>query len=140
MDCPSCKQPQPENNTTGVCSYCGDGLPRTTLAAPVGSPPFKLKWRWFWVGLLAPPILTTLSAFLASQGSSASNEGVSVAIGFIGSGIGAFVCALVLGTQLTKDLGIRILLTFVFMAMMGVVCLTLSCFGCGIGGYHMDFK
>jgi hypothetical protein len=67
------------------------------------------------------------------------NEGVSPCIGLIGGAIGGVVCGAMLGIQGGRNLPTRIVLSLFASAIMVFICITLCCFGCGIGGYQMRF-
>ena len=142
MNCPFCKQILPENHAASVCPYCGHGLPSANPAPANEPPPFKIKWLWFWLALIAPPVLTALSAMLMRQGSPghASNESLSPAIALIGGGIGGIVCGIVIGTRVGKTTAARVVLSLIFSGIMVVVSIMLCFFGCSMGGYQMDMK
>jgi hypothetical protein len=138
MNCPSCQQILPENHAAGVCPHCGHDL-ASTNPAPVTTepPPFKIKWLWFWLALITPPVLTALSALLTKH---TSNDGLSVAVGFFGGGIGGIVCGIVLGIKVGKTTPARVVLSLIFSGIMVVVCIMLCFFGCSVGGFQLDLK
>jgi hypothetical protein len=141
MNCPSCKQLLPEGQVSGACPHCGHDLPVTGQAPASEPPPFKINWLWFWIALIAPPVLTALSALLMRQGSgNASNEGLSPAIALIGGGLGGLVCGIVLGVKLGKTSPSRVVLSLVFSGIMVIVSIMFCFFGCSLGGYQFDMK
>ena len=132
----------PENHVAGICPHCGHDLPSTNPAPPGEPPPLKIKWLWFWIALIAPPVLTALSALLARQAAPehASNESLSPAVALIGGGLGGIVCGIVIGTRLGKTTAARVGLSLLFSGIMVVVSIMLCFFGCTLGGYQMDLK
>ena len=142
MNCPFCKQTIPENHTASVCPYCGHELPSINPPSVPEVPQLRIKWVWFWTGLMAPPVLTALSALLMRQTSPghATNESLSPGIALIGGGIGGILCGIVIGTRLGKTQGARVGLALLFSAIMIFVCIILCFFGCSLGGYQLDMK
>ncbi len=137
MNCPFCKQVIPENHADGVCPHCGHDLPPANPGATTEPPPFKIKWLWFWLALIAPPVLSALSAALTRH---TSNGGLPVAVGLFGGGIGGLVCGVVIGIKLGKTTPARVVLSLIFAGIMAVVSIMLCFFGCSMGGYQMDLK
>jgi hypothetical protein len=137
MNCSFCKQILPENHAASICPYCGHNLPSTNPGPATELPPFKIKWLWFWLALIAPPILTALSAALTRR---SSNEDLSLAVGLIGGGIGGIVCGVVIGIKLGKTTPARVVLSLIFSGIMAVVSIMLCFFGCTMGGYQLDMK
>jgi ABC-type nitrate/sulfonate/bicarbonate transport system permease component len=134
MNCPHCQKEMPENHGAVYCPLCGKDLP----AATTGFAGKKMSWRWFMVALLSPPLLTLISAALmrfvfASQ---ETNEEVSALIGFLGGVIGGIVCGVMIGARASQDFAARIMVSIFCVPVMVIVCITLCCFGCGIGGYQ----
>jgi hypothetical protein len=142
MNCPHCNQPVPENNIARECSSCGRELPLAAAESPGQLPPVKIKWLWFWIALMAPPVLTLASAYfmrVAGPGS-ASNESLSPAIALLGGGAGGLTCGILLGLRLGKTSAARAGIAVLLAGVMIVVSVMLCFFGCSLGGYHFDIK
>lgn len=124
---------------TANCPRCGNALPTSKMAPLDGRRPVRFCWRLFLAGMLLPSFVTLLSAaamrlwFLPK----AINEGFSPIVAILTSGIGGIVCGALLGFYAGGTVGARVGISIVMSAIMIVVCLVLSFFGCGIGGYQM---
>lgn len=57
----------------------------------------------------------------------------------IGGSAGGIICGVLLGKRFGKSVETRIVLGLVLSAIMVVVCVTMSCFGCLAGGYQLNF-
>jgi hypothetical protein len=136
MNCPSCHKELPENISIEKCPFCGTTLVPGIPARQVHQPR-HFQARLFFCGLLAPPLLTLITAFLMRTFVDKSNESVSVAVGSIGSVIGGIICGVTIGI-LPRDIGARVICSIVMIAIMSGVCLVLSCFGCTMGGYQLN--
>jgi hypothetical protein len=138
MNCPNCNNALPENIPGGKCPSCGHELPiknpESIQAAPAGPKP---SWLWFWAALLAPPVLTLLTAFLTRH---TTNGGAPVAIALLGGGAGGIVCGIILGVRLGSNPGARVGLALLLAFIMVPVCIITCFFGCSLGGYQMDMK
>jgi hypothetical protein len=137
MNCPFCKQVIPENHASSICPHCGHDLPSINPGPTTELPPFKVNWLWFWLALIAPPILTALSAASTKH---TSNDGLPVAVSLLGGGIGGIVCGVVIGIKLGKTTTSRVVLSLIFSGIMVVVSIMLCFFGCTMGGYQLDLK
>lgn len=135
MNCPHCQKASPENYTASYCPHCGGALQPGGVADAL--PPVKTSWLIFFAVLLAPPLLTTLAAFLAG-GEIAGDA--TVAIGSIGGAAGGIACGIMLALRLGKTVGARIVLGILLSCVFAVACITLSCLGCLFGGYEMRFQ
>jgi uncharacterized protein YacL len=103
-------------------------------------PSVKFRWQLFLCALLAPALLTLLSAatmrfFVMSH---PTNEGVSPMIALVAGAIGGVICGVTLGLS-SRNLLARIAISILMSAIMIIVCIMLCFFGCGIGGYQMRF-
>lgn len=138
MNCPHCQKELPANYSANWCSFCGKDLPEPA-SSEQELPPVKFKWKLFLCVLLAPPLLTLLSAaamhFLILPDS--TNESLTPFVGLIGGGIGGIICGVLIGLQ-SRNLAARVFLSIFMAAIMIPVCVTLCIFGCTFGGY--DFR
>jgi hypothetical protein len=138
MNCPHCNQNLPKGYDPPWCPYCGKNLDKPVLPEQE-LPPIKFKWQWFLCSLLAPPLLTLLSAtamrFLISTDS--TNENVTPFVALISGAIGGILCGIMLGLQ-SRSLPARIFLSILMSAIMIPVCIVLCFFGCSIGGYQFS--
>jgi len=103
-------------------------------ATPPTRPPARLNAAVFSLLVFIPPVLTLLSARLAP----APNGEFPVMIGFIGGGVAGIACGIMLGFRIGKNPPARLALSVAFAAVMVVVCVSLCCFGCTIGGYQIS--
>jgi hypothetical protein len=99
--------------------------------------PFKIKWWIFFAALLAPPLLTLMAAYL-NKGQ--ANEGVSPVIGIVGGAAGGIICGVLLALRMQKTIAARVVLAVLLSAVLGIVCIMLSFFGCMVGGYVLKFE
>lgn len=138
MVCPHCQQALPENYTASYCPHCGGAVP-----PPVSTyvekrlEPVKISWFIIFGALLAPPLLTLLTALLCRG---RSNEGVSPTVGLLGGGAGGIAFGIMLALRLGKTTSARVGMAIVFSVIFMVVCIMLSCFGCLVGGYQMRLE
>lgn len=101
-----------------------------------GSPPAakrRFKWWWFVAVLLAPPLLTALSVWLIDR-----KGDTAVGIAFCGSCLAGFISGTMLGCYIGKTVPTKVVLSIVFALILGVVFLTMSCFGCMASGYSLN--
>src|SRR6186997_2054235 len=99
-------------------------LPSPEIPAPphAGRP---FKWWLFVAVLLSPVFLTALSVWLfAKDGDTAPS------IAMLGGGLAGIISGTMLGRHLGKTPPVRIVLSILFALVLGVVCITMSCFGC----------
>jgi hypothetical protein len=140
MNCPHCQKELPQDYGAVDCPFCGRNPSPEIIhgASHAAKPlaPIKFHAVAFFLTLLAPPILTMLTAWLVHQ----QNESYSVAIGFFGGGAAGIACGIMLGLRLGKTLPTRIVLSLLLMAVMAVVCILLCFVGCNFGGYQMRFN
>jgi len=141
MNCPHCQKELPINYGARWCPFCGKDLPASATYAvepPPQSPilsPVKINWLIFFVVLLAPPLLTMLSASLVGG----RNEQVSPGIGLYGGGAAGIACGIMLCLRLGKTLLARVVLGILLSGVMMVVCIMLCFLGCNLGGYQLRF-
>jgi hypothetical protein len=129
MNCPHCQQPLPESHTNAICCYCQRELTPGPLSAG-DAPTVGRRWAWFFILLVAPPILSLLSAFV--------HEAISPWIAIVSSVLSALAGGILLGSQIGKTRYARIGFVVLFTPLMFVVCLVLSMFGCTLGGGGLD--
>jgi hypothetical protein len=96
-----------------------------------GRPRFK---GWLFVSvLLSPVLLTALSVWLIDKkGDTAPSFAV------LGGGLAGIISGTMLGRHLGKTTPVRIGLSILFALILGVVCITMSCFGCMVSGYNLN--
>ncbi|HWD93217.1 MAG TPA: hypothetical protein VG938_12810 [Verrucomicrobiae bacterium] len=94
-----------------------------------------MKWGIFFAVFLAPPLLTSIVAFVGQE---EPNEQLSPLVAVFGGAVGGVVCGIMLALRLGKTSGARVLLGLLFSAVFAVVCITLSCFGCLAVGYRLS--
>lgn len=136
MNCPHCQTELPENFATAWCPSCGKNLPaRANDDIKPTLPPVKINWLIFFAVLLAPALLTTLTASSIQT----LNESVSPTIALLGGSAAGIVCGVLLGLRLGKTALARTGLGILFSVVMVIVCVMLCLFGCNLGGYHMRF-
>jgi hypothetical protein len=142
--CPQCQKELPDNYEGRNCPHCGAALPATIAPPAVIQPSlpepeaaaFKMNWWIFFAVFLAPPLLTSIAAFLGRLN---SNEEVSPMIAVFGGAASGIACGVMLALRLGRTSTARVLLSLLFSAMLAVVCITLSCFGCLAVGYRLNF-
>jgi hypothetical protein len=133
MNCPHCQKPLPENYSAGFCPHCGGAIqPESPGVDTLDLPPVKIRWPIFFGVLLAPVLITALIAFLGKP-----NEQVSPITGFFGGAAAGIACGIMLALRIGKTVGARIVHGIVLSVVFAVVCITLSCFGCMVGGYNL---
>lgn len=133
MNCPHCQKELPENQTSLLCPFCGQGL-ASQIDFLDKSTPVKFQWPIFLCALLMPPVLTLLSAALHQS----PNDNVSPMLGMVAGIIGGIICGVMLGFKSSRNIFVRISLSIVMSAIMVVVCIVLCCFGCTAGGYKLE--
>ena len=134
MNCPHCQKELPLKDESACCPFCGLALSPATADPPQPqSPASKFKWLIFLIALLAPAILTILAVSLgAKQGDTAPT------ISMLCGTVGGIVCGIILGCRVGKSTPIRVVLSIVFAAIMSVVCIGMSCFGCLASGFQLN--
>lgn len=142
MNCSHCDQPLPDKYPAAYCPFCGKDLPSESPDPAKELPPAKIRWIWFWVTLLTPPVLTLLSALLVrlAMPAGARNEGISPMVALIGSGIGGIASGTIIGIKLGRTIPARIGISVLCSGVMCVVCIILCFFGCNLGGYRIVFE
>lgn len=135
MNCPHCHNVLPEKYGATYCPFCGIGLPSDQLAEATGVfplSPVKIRWWLFFGALLAPPLLTFLTAFILREQTS---EDTAPLVAVLGAAAGGITCGVMLGLRFGNSVPLRVGLGFLFSCLMVVVCFTLSFCGCMVGGY-----
>lgn len=137
MNCPHCQKELLENHSGNYCEFCGKdfepGISSMGQSDSTPLTPVKFRPEIFFLVLLAPPLLTALTAWLIHT----PNQSTSVAIGFFGGGAAGIACGIMIGLRLGKTLSRRCGFCLLFSIVMVVVSITLCCFGCGLGGYQL---
>lgn len=139
MNCPHCHNVLPEKYGATYCPFCGNGLPAdepitTTGAFPLS--PVRIRWWLFFGALLAPPLLTFLTASILREQTS---EEIAPLIAVLGAAAGGIACGAMLGMRFGRSVSLRVGLGFLFSCLMIAVCFTLSFGGCMVGGYKLRF-
>ena len=94
-------------------------------------PPFPAVL--FYAALLGPPILTFLAVL-------SRNDGLTIGVALIGSGLGGLVCGAMLGQRVAQTTAGKVLFSILFVCLFCGAILTMSFFGCAAGGYSMNFR
>jgi len=92
-------------------------------------------WLIFTAVLLSPVIASCLAGALDKQ-----NGDAAPVVALLGGGVGGIVCGAMIGWRMRKSTALRIVWGIVFAAVMVVVCVGMSCFGCLASGYQMSFR
>jgi hypothetical protein len=138
MNCQHCQKTLPEKYGATYCPYCGgDVQPEESDVTEPSLAPIKISWWITFGALLAPPLLTLITAFLLHGH---GNEELSAVISMMGGTAGGIAFGIILALRLGRSVGTRIGLGILFSTIFAVVCITLSCFGCLIGGYQLRFQ
>ena len=138
MNCPHCQKPLPEKYNATYCLHCGQAL--ELREPPINWQPLtpvKVSWFLFFGVLLAPAILTFLTAFLGKE---QSNEQASPLIGFYGGAASGIACGILLAVRLGKNVLARIIFAILFSCILGVVSIAVSFAGCMAAGYKFRFE
>ena len=129
-----------EHPAAGHCPFCGGGVgpePTPPVAADVGRrPKKKFPAAIFFLLLLGPPFLTMLAAAVIRV----PNEPISQVIGFFGGGSAGVTCGVLLGCRVGETSLGRSLFSLFLGALMAIVCITLCCVGCAVGGYQFVIR
>ena len=108
-------------------------LPPPEIPAPPHAGKPRFKWLLFVAVLLSPVLLTALSVWLVSD---KGDTAPSIAV--LGGGPAGIISGTMLGRHLGKTPQVKIALSILFAAILGVVCITMSCFGCMASGYNLN--
>lgn len=100
---------------------------------PVPAPPY-FNWLLFLAVMLSPVVLTMLTVRLGDKSGDAAP-----AVAFFGGGAAGIVCGILLGRRLGKTMPLKVLLSLVFTFVMAVVCIGMSCGGCLVSEYQLNF-
>ena len=98
-------------------------------------PPAKLNWPIFFIVLCAPVVLTIVAVQLKRTG-----QDLAPFIAVLGGGLSGIICGAMLGRRIGSTTGIKIALAFTFALMIIPVCVGMSCFGCLVSGFKLDFR
>jgi hypothetical protein len=106
-------------------------LPLPEIPGPPHAGKPRFKWWWFVAALLLPVLITALSVWLfTDEGDTAPS------IAVLGGGLVGIISGTMLGRHLGKTPPVRVGLSILFALILGVVCITMSCFGCMVSGYN----
>ncbi|MEO6034670.1 MAG: hypothetical protein ABIQ35_05405 [Verrucomicrobiota bacterium] len=124
----------PEDFSGAHCPFCEKDLAGQGRSLMDGSMPKQHKFRWpyFFAVMLAPVLLTILSALLSKEGSFA------VGIALLGGSVSGIVGGAMLGREFGKTRALKITLSIVFAIIMVVVGVGMNCFGCLVSGYKIE--
>ncbi len=123
--CPACgREIEGTQDVISNCPGCGASLAGTTT--------HRINWWIFFAALLTPPILTLLASL-------AKIEAAATGIPFLGGGIAGLICGIMLGRRIGKSTTARVLLSILFVAVLGSLTFFLSFMGCMAGGFQMNF-
>src|SRR5438045_9761240 len=109
MNCPHCQKALPENYSASFCPHCGGEVQQPNPVTPDTPPlaPFKLNWWIFFSALLAPTLLTLLSAGLFKA---QANEQVSPMIGLFGGASAGIAFGVMVSLRIGKLVAARAVL------------------------------
>ncbi len=99
---------------------------------PLTSTP-RFNWPVFCCVLLSPPLLTILAVRFLSKSSDAP-----LYLVLLGGGIAGIISGVILGRRVGKTPAARAVFAILLALVMIVVCISMSCFGCLVGGYHLN--
>ncbi len=91
-----------------------------------------MNWLLFFAALFAPTIATIL--LVQTQ-----LKDPPPVVALFGGGISGIICGVMLGRRLGRTQPSRILLSLLFVLVMGAACVIMNCFGCLASGYKLDF-
>lgn len=95
----------------------------------------KLNWPIFFIVLCAPVVVTVIAVHFGRTGQDAAT-----AIAILGGALGGIICGAMLGRRIGTSAGMKIAMSFVFALMIIPVCVGMSCFGCLVSGFKLDFR
>src|ERR1700722_7163021 len=127
MNCPHCQKELPENFGARWCPFCGKELPASATYAvswpPTSAPlrPFRFNWLIFFGVLLAPALVTMLTASTVGG----RNEQVSPVVALFGGGAAGIICGVLLGLRLGKTVPARLVLGILLAVVMAFLCFML---------------
>ena len=104
-----------------------DASQPATLAA-------SFNWLLFIAVMVSPVVLTSSLVLLGF-----TKGDLAPVIGFFGGIVAGIICGIMLGIRMGKSPEIKILLSLIFVAVMVVACVGMSCFGCLASGYQLNF-
>ncbi|MEO6034328.1 MAG: hypothetical protein ABIQ35_03650, partial [Verrucomicrobiota bacterium] len=136
MICPHCQNTVPEGFSGAHCPFCEKDLTAqrsSSIDGPMAKQ-HKFRWPYFFAVMLAPVLLTSLSALLSKDGSFA------VGIAILGGSVSGIVGGAMLGREFGKTRALKITLSIVFAIIMIVVGVGMNCFGCLVSGYKIDMR
>jgi hypothetical protein len=93
----------------------------------------RFHWTVLGTALMGPPVLTALAAMLDRKGAAAP------AFMFLGGIAGGLVIGVMLGCRFGKSTPAKVLLSVLLVAVSAVAVVSLSGFGCAVGGYQLNF-
>ncbi len=106
-------------------------LPPDEPQATIPSKP-RLSLLLFFTALLAPPVITFLSA-------RSGLKDAPVVWALVGGALGGIVCGVMLGRRFGKTNVSRVMLGILFTLIFAVVCFVMSFAGCMTGGFKVNF-
>ncbi|HEU5072403.1 MAG TPA: hypothetical protein VFV96_18535 [Verrucomicrobiae bacterium] len=101
---------------------------------PGEAPPMavrRINWFLFFAVLLAPPVLTLLTAMAGWQS-------FPVACPFVGGALAGLVCGIQLARRLGQTTNAVVLLSFAFFIVFGALSFALCFTGCLLGNYNFN--
>lgn len=106
--------------------------PSDAASQPV-TPAASFNWLLFIAVMVSPVVLTSSLVVLVS-----TKGDLAPVTGFFGGIAAGIICGIMLGKRLGKTPGIKILLSLIFVAVMAVVCVAMTCCGCLASGYQLN--
>jgi hypothetical protein len=69
-----------------------------------------------------------------------TGQDIATVIALIGGALSGIICGGMLGRRIGSTPGLKIALGFLFALMIIPVCVGMSCFGCLVSGFKLDFR
>src|SRR5262245_19568007 len=107
--------------------------PESLSSPPSVSRP-RFRWWIFLAVLLSPTVLTCLSVLFMTRKGDAPPV-----IALLGGGAAGIACGAMLGGRFGTTAGTKIALGIVFAVILGIACIGMSCFGCLVSGFQLNF-
>lgn len=105
--------------------------PPSPLEPPPPSP-VRVNWLLFFAALFAPTIATILVV-------QTQLKDPPPVVALLGGAVSGIICGVLLGRRLGRTRMARVLLSLVFVLVLGAVCVMMNCFGCLATGYQLKF-
>jgi len=101
-------------------------------SSPSLPPPARINWPLFFLALFLPTVVVVLAV-------QAKAHDAPPIVALVGSGLSGLICGVLLGRRLGRTTPARVLLSLLFVLVMGAVALTMNCLGCLASGSNLNF-